>query len=166
MLVALNACANETPALLARIEALESDNAELQSTISSLHNDLERSQSDLSRTQTELQRTITALETAQAEQALLQGDQGGPLAITYGGQPNQDMSWPLDYGELVLGLRINMGELGEEAEIVWQSANEEIFTVMPGEDGLSATVTPLTTGSAQLIVTIGDQETRSWVRIL
>jgi len=87
------------------------------------------------------------------------------LAITYGGEPNTDMTWPLSYGLLPLGLRFNPGEISEDDEIVWHSTDESIITVVPGEDGTTATVTPVTIGSAQLVVTVGGQETRSWVRI-
>ena len=162
--VALTACGNETNALQSQITALENDNAELQSTISSLRTELERSQADLSRTQNDLYTLQSELDAAE-EQATQQDNQSGPLAITYGGEPNTDMTWPFSYGELSLGLRINLNELGEDDEIIWHSANEDIFTVVPGEDGLTATVTPITTGSAQLVVTVGNQETKSWVRI-
>jgi len=162
--VTLAACGNETNALQARVTALENDNAELQSTISSLRTELERSQADLARTQNDLYTLQDELDAAE-EQAAQQDNQSGPLAITYGGEPNTDMTWPFSYGELNLGLRINLNELGEDDEITWQSANEDIFTVVPGEDGLTATVTPVTTGSAQLIVTAGNQEAKSWVRI-
>ena len=165
MAVTLTACANETVALQARIDTLEGENSELQSTISSLRADLEKAQSDLSNTQNELLYVQVALEAAEDAQAAQQGDQGGALAITYGGEPNQDMSWPLSYGNLTLGLRVNLSELDEEVEIVWRSTDESVFTVSSSEDGTSATVTPITTGSAQLVVTVDDQETRSWVRV-
>jgi len=164
--VALTACGNETAALHARIETLEGENEELQSTISSLRTDLERAQTDLSGARMELQFAMTALEAATAnQQDELNGNQGGALAITYGGEANQDMTWPLSYGELVLGLRLNVNDLDEDDEIVWRSTSESIFTVIPSEDGTSATVTPHTTGSAELVVTVGDQVTRSWVRV-
>ena len=162
--VALAACANEAEALQARIEELETENAGLQSTISSMRTDLERAQADLTNARHELQYLISAQEAAAQEQAA-SGTQSGPLAITYGGEPNQDMSWPLDYGDLPLSLRMNPNELDGEAEIVWHSTNESVFSVVVSEDGLSAIVTPLSTGSAQLVVTVGSQETRSWVRI-
>jgi len=164
--VTLTACTNETDVLHARISTLEGENEELQSTISSLRADLERSQSDLTGTRNELQFALSALEAATANQQDSQnGNQSGPLAITYGGEPNQDMTWPLSYGELVLGLRLNIDDLDEEDEILWRSTNESIFTVVPSEDGMSATVTPYTKGSAELVVTVGDQATRSWVRV-
>ena len=145
---------------------MEGENTELQSTVSSLSADLERARADLSRTQDELQRALSALDAAaNDEQASQQGNQSGPLAITYAGEPNTDMSWPLNYGDLVLGIRMDPNEFDEDAEIVWRSADEDIFTVVPSEDGTSATATPVATGSAQMIVTVGDQETRSWIRI-
>ena len=164
--VTLVACSSETDALIARVELLENENATLISTISSMQTDLDRSQNDLSRTQNELQNAIIALEAFNADaQDSQQGNQSGPLAITYGGEPNKDMSWPLSYGDLVLGLRLNINEFDEDDEIIWHSTNEDVFTVVPGEDGTTAIVTPYSTGSAQLVVTIGDQETKSWVRI-
>jgi len=166
MTFTLTACANETDALRAQVELLENENATLISTISSMQTDLDRSQNDLSRTQNELQNAIIALEAFNADaQDSQQGNQSGPLAITYGGEPNKDMSWPLSYGDLVLGLRLNINEFDEDDEIIWHSTNEDVFTVVPGEDGTTAIVTPYSTGSAQLVVTIGDQETKSWVRI-
>jgi len=165
-MVAITACANETEALQAQINTLEAENAELQSSVSTLRADLERTQLTLSSTQSELQFYQSAYEAAQAEeQASQQDNQSGPLAITYGGAPNKDMSWPLSYGELVLGLRIIFDELDEDAEIVWRSTNEDVFTVISDEEGTSATVTPLSVGAAELVVTVGEQETRSWVRI-
>jgi len=158
--ITLTACSNETELLQAQIDALENENADLQSTISSLSTDLELAQRNLSISQNELQNLISALEAAQADNKPVE-----ELAITYGGQPNKDMSWPLSYGDLVLGLTINYDDLDEEDEIVWRSADEDIFTVVANEDGTSAIVTPLIVGSAQLIVTVGEQETRSWVRI-
>jgi len=164
MVVSLTACSNEKDALQARIDTLEGENAELQSTVSSLQADLSRAQADLSGTQSELRNVLHMLELALEENQASQQD-SGPLAITYGGAPNGDMSWPFSYGDLVLGLRVNLNDFDEDAEIIWQSANEDIFTVVPGEDGITATVTPVSVGSAQLIVTIEDQETKSWVRI-
>ena len=163
-LFTLAACTSEADTLRAQIEALEGEKAELQSTVSTLQTDLQRTQTDLSRTQNELQNAQAAAAAAE-EQAAQQGDQSGPLAITYGGEPNKDMSWPLNYGELVLGLRVNLNDIDDEDEIFWYSEDESIFTVIPGEDGMTATVFPETIGSAQLVVTIGDQETKSWVRI-
>ena len=106
--ITLTACANERDSLQAQIDTLEGVNAELQSTVSSLRTELERAQTELSGTRFELQQAKTALE--EAEQAALEAndDQSGPLAITYAGQPNEDMSWPLSYGELPLGLRVNL----------------------------------------------------------
>ena len=160
---ALTACTNEAEALQERIVALEDENEELQSTVTSLRADLDRAQSDLSRTRNELQDAQSALAAAEEDDA--QDSSQGPLAITYGGEPNTDMSWPFNYGELDLGLRINANELGDAVDIVWRSTDEDIFTVEQSGDGMSATVTPETVGSAQLVVTVGDQETRSWVRI-
>ena len=163
-LITLTACGNETNALNARITELERDNAELQTTISSLRTELEVTQTNLTNTQTELYNLQTAIE-EEAEQATQQDDQSGPLAITYGGRPNPDMSWPLSYGELRLGLRIDFNDFDDDVEITWHSGNEDFYTVEPGEDGTTATVTPLAVGDAQLTVTVGDQETKSWVRI-
>jgi len=160
--IVMTACANETDALNARITALENENAELKTTVSSLRTDLDSANAGLSNSQNEvliLQTLIASLE----EQASQNGDQNGALAITYGGEPNKDMSWPLSYGELPLGVRGDI--LDDESEIVWRSTNEDIFTVAPSDDGTSAIVTPLTTGSAEMVVTVGDQETRSWVRV-
>ena len=157
----LTACGNEAEVLQARVAELESENAELHLTISSLSTDLERSQTNLSNAQNDLQNLLTRIEEEQASQ----DPQNGPLAITYGGEPNTDMTWPLSYGLLPLGLRFNPGEISEDDEIVWHSTDESIITVVPGEDGTTATVTPVTIGSAQLVVTVGGQETRSWVRI-
>ena len=165
--VVLAACGSETDELQARIETLENENEELQSVISTLNNDLEGARADLSRTRRELQDLQASIEDPDDDvQTPPQGgSHGGALAITYGGQANPDMSWNLSYGDLPLGL-INIGDLDDETEIVWTSANEDIFTVAASEDGTSATVTPKTKGSAQLIVTVGDKETRSWVRII
>ena len=164
--IALTACSNETEALQARIETLEGENAELQSTVSSLRSDLENSQASLSSTRNELQNVLAALEAANDDEDAQQDSQVGPLAITYGGQPNKDMSWDLAFGDLPLGLRMNPNEFDEDAEIVWQSLNEDIFTVVSSDDGMLATVTPWEKGSAELVVKVGDQETRSWVRII
>jgi len=164
MAVALTACSGEKDAMQELIDTLEADNADLQSRIAAMQSDLERTQSDLSRTQNDLQNTQSELEAARAAaQASQQG--GGALAITYGGEPNQDMSWPFSYGELKLGLRVNLNLLDDGTEIVWQSANEDIFTVVQSEDGTTAIVTPVDVGSAQLIVTVGEERTSSWVRI-
>ncbi|MDR2571425.1 MAG: hypothetical protein LBD23_14200 [Oscillospiraceae bacterium] len=161
--VVLSACANETVALQARIDALEADKADLQSTISSMQTEFERVQTDLFGTRNELQIVLVALE--EAEKAASQDNQNVELAITYGNVANTDMSWPLDYGELLLGLRINLNNYDDDVEIVWRSENENIFTVISIDKGTSATVTPLSVGSAELVVTVGDEETRSWVRI-
>ena len=166
MTFTLTACANETDALRAQVELLENENATLISTISSMQADLDRASSDLSRTIIDLHNAQNELDALNAEaQDSQQGNQSGPLAITYGGEPNKDMSWPLSYGDLVLGLRFNINEFDEDDEIIWHSTNEDVFSVVPGEDGTTATVTPYSSGSAQLVVTIGDQETKSWVRI-
>jgi len=131
-----------------------------------LRADLERAQASLLSTQSELQELIAANEAAKEDDEQAAGNgQGGALAITYAGEPNQDMSWPLNFGDLALGIRVNMSEFDEDVEIVWRSANENVFTVIASEDGISATVTPTAVGAAQLIVTVGDQEARSWVRI-
>jgi len=164
--VVLTACNNEKEEMQEQIDILERSNAELQSNIASMQNDLERSRTELSFVQSELFNTQQALEDARNQVlALQQGSQSGPLAITYGGSPNTDMSWPINFGELKLGLRVNLALLGEEDEIVWHSTNEDIFVVLAGEDGTTAVVTPLVVGSAQVVVTVGEQTTRSWVRI-
>jgi len=164
--ILLTACNNEAEALQERIDALETENAELQGTITSLRTDLERSQANFAGAQGELQSLQASIAAAAAAEE--QGDSGvqsGALAITYAGQANTDMSWPLSYGELNLGLRLNPDDLAGGAEIVWRSTNEEVFTVVPGEDGTSAVATPESTGSAEMVVTVGGQETRSWIRI-
>jgi len=161
--VASTACNNETEILTARINSLEDENAELRSTISSLRDDFDRSQANLFGTRDELQELQTLydelLEAFEADDNLI-----GPLAITYRGVPNPDMTWPY-MADLEVGLRINLNEFDEGVEIIWRSTNEDIFTVTSDEDGLTAIVTPKIDGSAELVVTVGDQETRSWVRI-
>ena len=162
--IALTACANESEALQARIDTLEAENAELQSTLSSLRADLERAQAELTSTQNELQYVLTAQEEAEKQEE--EGNQSGPLAITSYGNATVDFSWPLKNGDFTsLGVRVNLSELDEEDEIYWRSTDDGIFTVIANEDGLTAVLTPLTTGSAELVVTVGDQETRCWVRI-
>jgi len=160
----LTACGNEVDELQERISFLENDNAQLQTTISTLRAELEASQADLLRTQNMLHIINEELEEAQL-QAAQHGNQNVSLAITYGGEPNFDMSWPLNFGNLVLGLRVHLEDYEDDVEITWHSENESIFTVVADEDGLSATVTPLTTGDAKLVVKVGDRETESWVRI-
>jgi len=161
--VVVSACSNEAEILQARVDSLESENSTLQATVSSLSTDLEVALSTLSFTQNELQNLQAILaDNADSSQ---QGSQDGELAITYGGQPNKDMSWPFGYGKLEVGLRINLNELDEDDEIVWSSTSNDIFTVVQSDDGTSATVTPVDVGSAQLVVKVGDRETRSWVRI-
>jgi len=164
--VTLTACTNETEALEARIDTLEKDHAELQTTVSSLNTELDRAKTDLASTRSELQNVRAALEAAAEEdnQTSQQDDQSVPMVITYEGNSRRDMTWPLRDGDLPLGLRVNF-VIGEEDEIIWHSENEDIFTVSSSEDGMTATVTPITTGDAQLVVTIGDEEARSWVRI-
>jgi regulator of replication initiation timing len=164
--IVLTACTNETDALQAQIDSLVVENSELQSIISSLRTDLERAQADLTNTRNELQHVQAAYEAAvAANEQTADDNQTGPLAITYAGEANQDMSWPLNFGDLPLSLRVNLNEFEEDVEIIWHSTNDEVFIVIASEDGLSATVTPLAVGSAQLVVNVGDQETRSWVRI-
>ena len=163
--VVLTACSNEADELRAQIETLESDNAELQSTISSLNSDNERLRSVLEQTVREQEQLRIQLEAAEEAARQLEDDNQGPLAITYAGVPNEDMSWPFNYGDLPLGLRVNLNNFDEGVEINWRSANEDVFTVIPGEDGTTATATPVAVGSAQVIVTVGDQVTRSWIRI-
>ena len=168
--VVLTACGNEAAALQERIDTLEAENTELQSTISSLRNELDGANANLSSTRTELQilQAFIAAQDDDDDQSSQQGSsgsQGGALAITYGGQANADMTWDLDFGELPLGL-INYGELDDDVEIVWHSTNENVFTVEPSDDGTSAVVTPKITGQAELVVTVGDRTTRSWVRIV
>jgi len=60
---------------------------------------------------------------------------------------------------------VNLSALEEDDEIFWRSTDDGIFTVISNEDGLTAILTPLATGSAELVVNVGDQETRCWVRI-
>jgi hypothetical protein len=161
----LAACANEAEALKEQIEVLEADNEELLSAISSLRSDLERAQNNLLNAQNELQDLKAEIEAANTA-----GDQGsqqdGPLAITSYGAPTQDFSWPLANGDFKdLGLRVNINEIDEDDEIIWRSTVESVFTVVPGEDGLTAILTPVTKGRAELVVTVGDQSTRSWVSI-
>ena len=160
--ITLTACTSGVDALQARIDALEAENTELQSTISSLRSDLERAYADLLSAQSELQLLSEKEDTD--DQAAVE-NQSGPLAITYGGEPNKDMSWPLDYGDLPLRVRIDYNEFDEDVEIAWHSTNESVLTVAASEDGISATVTPVEKGSAEVVVKVGDQETRSWVRI-
>jgi len=164
MAVVLSACTGEKDAMQERIDELEAENAELLSNVTSMRSDLERVQGELLATFNEVQTLRLSLDEARAAAQATQQD-GGGLAITYGGEPNQDMSWPYGYGELKLGLRINLSLLDDETEIVWSSTNESIFTVVQSEDGTSATVTPLDVGSAELVVTVGEERTRSWVRI-
>jgi len=164
--VTLTACGSEKAEMQERIDTLESENETLRSGIASATDDLTRTQTELYLAQSELQSTLLALEAALSDaQSSQQDSHSGPLAITYGGRPNTDMTWPLTYGDLALGLRVNASEIDEDEEIIWHSENESIFSVIPSEDGLNATVTPYTKGSAQLVVTIGDQVTKSWVRI-
>ena len=161
--IALTACTSGADALQARIDSLEAENSELQSTVSSLRTDLEKAYADLLSAQSELQMLLSEQE--EEDEQAAGGDQSGPLAITYGGEPNKDMSWPLDYGELPLRVRIDFNEFDEDVEIVWHSTNEKVLTIEASEDGISATVTPVEKGSAEVVVKVGDQETRSWVRI-
>jgi len=165
LVITLTACGSNTDDLQERINTLEADNRELQSTVTSLQTELGRAQNELGRAQNELQNTQAALEEALNAQPPSSDDQNVELAITYGGRPNKDMSWPLNFGDLPVGLRVNPDDLGEGVEITWRSINEDIFTVVPSEDGMSATVTPLIVGSAELEVKVGDKVTRSWVRI-
>jgi len=161
--VAFTACTHEAVILQARVDSLERENSELQSAVTALQSALDISQNELSVTRNELHNHLAAL--AAQEEAAQQASQGGPLAITYGGEPNPDMSWPFNYGVMNVGLRINLGEDYDVDDIVWRSENETIFTVAPAEAGMTAVVTPVTIGSAELVVTVGEQETRSWVRI-
>ena len=166
----LTACADETEDLQARIDLLEAENRDMQSTITYLESDLQTANANLTTARNDLALLVADIEAAQEAEEEAQQQQEtsgapvGPLAITYGGVPNPDMSWPLAYGDLPLGLRMDF-DLGEDYEIVWTSANVNIFTVAANEDGTRATVTPIVTGSAQVIVTVNGQETRSWVRI-
>ena len=161
--ITLTACTSGVDALQARIETLEAENAELQSTISSLRSDLEKAYADLLSTQSELQLLLSEQE--QDDDQETGAAQSGPLAITYGGEPNKDMSWPFDYGDLLLRVRINLDEFDDEDEIVWLSTSDKVFTLVQSDDGMSAIITPVEKGSAEVVVKVGDQETRSWVRI-
>ena len=169
MMMTLTACADETVPLQERIESLEAENAELLNTLSEQRSENERIQTLLTNAQRELNAVLAAIEAAEQEAAQQEEQEAaqaaGALAITYAGVPNADMSWPFDYGDLPLGLRVNLDDLDEYDEIEWTSTNENIFRVTPNEDGTRATVTPLTTGSAEVVVTVGERETRSWVRI-
>jgi len=164
--LALTACTNEADALQERIDELEGENAELQSTVSSLRTELESTQTNLASTQNELQNVLSTLEPDDDDQASQQDTPSGPLAITSYGTPRTDMQWPLSAGEFdALGLYVDWSVIDEDADIVWNSSDEDIFTVASSGDGTSATATPVAVGSAELIVTVGDQETRSWFRI-
>ena len=166
IMIALTACTNEAEVLQARIAVLEAESTEMQSTISSLRTELERSQSDLIRTQGELQFLQATIEANEAEEQAANTLHSGPLAITSYGRPSTDMSWPLRSGVFEdLGVSVNWNEFDENSEIIWHSEDEDIFTVVANEDGLTAKLTPVAVGSAQLVVTIGDQETKSWIRI-
>jgi len=166
MALTLTACNSERDALQAQVETLEEEKLELQSALSSMRAELEAARGELSNTQTELNGILAALEAAAAaeEQAAASG-YSGPLAITYGGQPNADMTWQISYGILDLGLHVNWNEFDEDLEIEWESGNPNVFTVVAGADGMTARVTPVHTGQAQLIVRLGTEETRSWIRI-
>ncbi|MCL2221108.1 MAG: cell division protein ZapB [Oscillospiraceae bacterium] len=169
MIITLTACADETVPLQERIYTLEAENAALVETISDLRTENERIQTLQTNAQRELNAILAMLEAqeqeqAQAEEQATAGNQVGALAITYAGVPNADMTWPYD-SDLPLGLRVNLDDFYDDVEIEWTSTNENIFTVTQREDGLGATVTPRTNGSARVVVTIGDQETESWVRI-
>jgi len=161
--IALTACTSEADTLQARINTLEAENAELNSTISALRTDLEKAYADLLSAQSELQ--LLLLENEEDDEQEAGGVQSGPLAITYGGEPNQDMSWPFDYGDLQLRIRINLDEFDEEDEITWRSTSEKVFTLVQSDDGMSAIITPVEKGSAEVVVKVGEKETRSWVRI-
>ena len=170
----LSACSSEKDALQTRVNELESENNELKDTISDLQTELGQTQANLVNTRNELQTLLSELEEDDAGDAGNNGGSGnqsdtgaqsGGLAIMYRGEPNKDMSWPLNFGELSLSIRFNLSDLEDDEEIVWRSTNEDVFTVTPGDDGLTAIVKPLKVGSAELVVKIGAQETRSWVRI-
>ena len=163
--IVLTACSNEADELRAQIDILQNDNTELQSTTSTLQTENEQLRYILEQTALERDQLRYQLEAAEEAARQEPEDPVGPLAITYAGVPNADMSWPLRNGNLKLGLRVDLSNFDAGVEIVWRSANEEIFSVSPDEDGTSAIATPYAVGSAQVIVTIGDQETRSWVRI-
>ena len=167
--VSIAACSNEAEELQARIDALEAEKTEMQSTISTLSSDLERARSDLSSTRSELQDILAALETNDDDNA--QDSQpptpSGPLAITFYGTPSTDRSWPLRDGvaEDVVGLYVNWDMFDDDLEITWRSTDDDIFTVDPSDDGLSVVVTPEKVGSAEVVATVGDQQTRAWIRI-
>jgi len=166
--ITLTACSDETEALQARINELENENTTLRSNVSSLTNDLSRSQADLARSQNEMQTLLDELAAAaEEEQRVAAGLESRPLAITFYGRPSTDRSWPLRDGALedVVGLNVDWNEFDEDVDIEWYSTNENIFTVDQSEDGLSAKVTPVAAGSAELVVTVGDKETRCWIRI-
>jgi len=158
---ALTACSNEAEALQEQIDILEAENNDLHSVIASLRTDLDRSQANLSNAQNELLILIAKIE----EEAAQQNRVDEELAITYRGSANRDMSWPLSYGDLPLGVRVNLDDLGEDDEITWRTTDESVITIVPGDDGTTATVTPVAVGSARVVVTVGEETTSSWVRI-
>jgi len=163
----MTACSNEKDLLQEQIDELEEENVELKSTISSLRAELEGAQSELSFTQNELRGALAALEEATADEQPAAATPSGPLAITFYGSPSTDRSWPLRDGVLedVVALYVNWNEFDDDVDIVWSSTNENVFIVRQSEDGMSAVVTPIATGGAEIVVTVGDQETRSWLRI-
>jgi len=166
--ITLTACTGERDALQAQIDSLEAENMTLQSTISSLRSDLETAQAESASSQNELQRLLAEIEeAAAAEEQAADNTPSGPLAITFYGTPSTDRSWPLRDGVLedVVALYVNWNVFDDDVEITWRSTNENVFTLTQSEDGISVIVTPIAAGGAELVVTVGDQETRSWLRI-
>jgi len=165
--IALTACSNEAELLQEQINALEEANAEMQSTISSLRGELELSQGELSRTRNELQQILDEIE-EEEQQAIAAATPSGPLAITFYGTAHTDRQWPLRDGVLedIVGLYVDWNQFDDDVEIYWRSTDDGVFTVVESEDGMSATVTPVATGVADIVVTVGDQEARATIRII
>ena len=167
--ITLTACAGETEAMQEQIAALEAENTELRTNISSLETELQSVQTTLTNAQNELAYLLAPPadyeESGEQETGQAPAGDDGTFGITYGGRLNLDMSWPLAHGDLPLRVRLEPEMLDGEYEVVWTSTNEDIITVEQSEDGTEATVTPVATGSAEVVVTVGDRETRSWVRI-
>ena len=165
--VTMTACSNEAELLQEQINTLEDENAVLRTNISSLRAELEGAQSELSFTQNELRGALAALEEATADEQPAAATPSGPLAITFYGTPHTERQWPLRNGVLegIVGLYVDWNEFDDDVDISWSSTNENVITIRQSEDGLSATVTPVGTGTAEIVVTVGNQETRSLLRI-
>ena len=164
--VTLTACSSEKDAMQALIDTLENENEELKSTVSSLRGDLEIAQIELTIAQTELQNFLSALQQAQDDE-IAATTPSEPLAITFYGVAHTDRSWPLSAGVLedVVALHVNWDEFDDDLEIYWESTNENVFTVVPSDDGMSARVTPEYRGAADIVVTLGNVVARATIRI-